>query len=123
MTRPGETGRGRLATIFWLALLAAVAYAAINVGPVYYDHYLLQDKLETVARTPRTQRADAVIAKGIQDAIRDSNLKGYLEERDFRVTSSELMRTITVEYDREANILPGMPHTFHFVAKAEARIF
>jgi hypothetical protein len=123
MSHKGEAGKGRLATLFWLALLAAVGYAVISVGPLYRDNWLLQDKLETIARTPRSQRADAAIAKGLRDAIKEAGLEDYLQEHDFRVITAEVSRTIAVEYDREANILPGMPHTFHFVAKAEARFF
>jgi hypothetical protein len=123
MSRTSEVGRGRLSTLFWLAIFVAAGYAFFNVGPVYRDNYVLQDKLEGVARTPRGQRMEAAVSEGIREAIRESNLGDYLEEHDFRIATGEVTRTITVQYDREANILPGMPHMFHMVAKAEARVF
>jgi hypothetical protein len=121
--RRSETGRGRLSSLFWLAVFAALVYAGWHVGPVYYANWMLTDKMEEIARTPHSARAEASISKAINDAIRECELQAYLDEHDFRVTSTDVSRTITVEYEREALILPGWPHAFHFVNKKEARIF
>jgi len=121
--RRSETGRGRLSSLFWLAVFVALGYAAWHVGPLYYFNWTLNDKMHEIARTPRSARVEASLSKAINDAIRDCELQDYLNEHDFKVVTGEVSRTVTVDYEREALILPGWPHTFHFVNRAEERIF
>jgi hypothetical protein len=109
--------------LFWLAVFAALGYAGWHVGPVYYANYLLNDKLEEIARTPRGSHVDEAIAKGIRDALRETDLQEYLRPSDFKIATGEYSRTITVSYEREAKVLPGWPHTFRFTAKAEGKFF
>ena len=123
MKHTSESGRGRLSSLFWLAVLAAVIYAMWSVGPLYYANYMLKDKMEDMARIPRGARAEAIMQKAIREAINDSGLRDYLSETDFRVSMVDVSRSITVEYEREANILPGWPHVFRFVNKVEGRVF
>lgn len=123
MMRKSESGRGRFSSLFWLAVLAAVLYAVWNVGPLYYWNYMLKDQMEQLARTPLGPRADAVVEKGIADALRECDLREHLSVSDFKVTFGEGSRTISVEYEREANILPGWPRVFRFSIKAQSRVF
>ncbi len=123
MMRRSETGRGRLSSLFWLAVFVALGYAAWHVGPVYYANYMLNDKLEEIARTPRGGHVDEIIAKGIHDALRETELQEYLRPTDFKIATGEYSRTITVEYEREANVFPGWPHTFRFTNKVEGKFF
>jgi len=123
MTQRSETGRGRLSSLFWLAVFVALGYAAWHVGPVYYANYMLNDKLEEIARTPRGGHVDEIIAKGIRDALRETELQEYLRPTDFKIATGEYSRTITVEYEREAKVLPGWPHTFRFTNKVEGKFF
>jgi hypothetical protein len=123
MSRASESGRGRLSTLLWFAVFGALIYAGWHVGPLYYANYILKDKLEEIARTPRGQRSEAIVAKGLQDALQDADLKEYLRESDFKIATGDVSRTITVEYEREANVLPGWPRTFRFANKVEARFF
>jgi hypothetical protein len=123
MTQRSETGRGRLSSLLWLAFFVGLGYAAWHVGPAYYANWTLTDKMEEIARTPFSARADEVISKSIRDAIRECELQGYVDEHDFKVTSADVTRTITVAYEREAEILPGWKHTFRFVNRKQARVF
>ena len=123
MTQRSETGRGRLSSLFWLAVFVALGYAAWHVGPVYYANYMLNDKLEEIARTPRGGHVDEIIAKGIRDALQETKLQEYLRPTDFKIATGEYSRTITVEYEREAKVLPGWPHTFRFTNKVEGKFF
>ena len=43
--RGGEEGSGRLKTLFSLAFLAAVVYAAVKILPAYVDNFQLQDHI------------------------------------------------------------------------------
>ena len=85
MTQRSETGRGRLSSLFWLAVFVALGYAAWHVGPVYYANYMLNDKLEEIARTPRGGHVDEIIAKGIRDSLRETELQEYLRPTDFKI--------------------------------------
>jgi hypothetical protein len=123
MMQRNEAGRGRLSSLLWLAFFAALLYAGWNVGPLYYDNWMLTDKMEEIARTPHSQRAQESISKAIRDAIRECDLQAYLDEHDFKITSTPVSRTITVEYEREAEVLPGWRRTFRFVNTREGRIF
>ena len=44
--------------VFVLLIMAALFYVAWNVGPVYYEHYSLQDKVTEFCRTPRYLASD-----------------------------------------------------------------
>ena len=61
MAGRSERGEGRLGTIVGLLLLAAVAYAIWNVGPVYYANYEFADKMIEIARTPKFRASDEKI--------------------------------------------------------------
>ena len=123
MTHRNETGRGRLSSLLWLAFFAALLYAGWHVGPLYYYNWMLTDKMEEIARTPHTNREQESISRAINSAIRDCELTGYLDEHDFKITGDMVSRTITVAYEREAEVLPGWKRTFRFVNKREGRIF
>jgi hypothetical protein len=123
MAQQNEAGRGRLSSLLWLAIFVALIYAGWNVGPLYYANYILNDKLEEIARTPRGGHVDEMIAKGIQDALRETELQEYLKPTDFKIATGEYSRTITVVYEREAKVLPGWPHTFRFTNKVEGKFF
>jgi hypothetical protein len=123
MSRASESGRGRLSTLLWFAVFGAVIYAGWHVGPLYYANYVLNDKLQEIARTPRGPRADAAISKGLQDALRETELQEYLRESDFKIATGEYSRTITVEYEREAVVLPGWTRTFRFANTVEGKMF
>jgi hypothetical protein len=123
MMQRNEAGRGRLSSLLWLAVVLALAYAGWHVGPLYYYNWMLTDKMEEIARTPHSNNAQESISRAISKAISECELTGYVDEHDFKVTSTLVSRTITVEYEREAEVLPGWRRTFRFVNTREGRIF
>jgi len=118
--RRGEEGKGTISSIIWLLVLAGAGYALLNVGPAYLHHYNLQDKMVELCRMGRTANVDQKIQDQLMKTVREEELDAYIHPQDFQISSIDTSRRITVSYDRELKVLPGIVKTFHFEAKAEA---
>lgn len=114
MSAVGERGEGKLSTILWLAFFAAVIYAVFHIGPVYYDHYNLVDKMNELARAPRYSHNDDKIYDMLLKYVRGERMESWVRRNSFTVSTVETGRRISVDYTREALILPGWKHTFTF---------
>jgi hypothetical protein len=115
----GERGEGKLSAILWLAFFAAVAYAIFHVGPVYYAHYNLVDKMNELARAPKWSHPDDKIGDMLMKYVREERLDSYIRRNSFSISTVDTGRRITVDYSREAEILPGWKHTFAFNKQVE----
>jgi hypothetical protein len=120
--RKNEHGKGTLSSMIWLAVLALAVYAAWNLFPPYKAHYLLQDKMTELARMGRFPNAEQKIREGLMKEVNDEELTPFINRQDFVIVTSETNRRITVEYDREVNVLPGVKKIIHFKGKAEALV-
>jgi hypothetical protein len=118
MERSNERGGSRISTLFWLAVLAAVLYAAWNAGPVYFANFQFNDRLQEVARTPKSNKGEAVVVENLTRAIKEYELQDYLSTSDCLVTTGETSRTITCAYEREVKFLPGYKRVIQFNNKA-----
>ncbi len=114
MERTHERGGSRITTLFWLAVLAAVIYAVWNAGPVYLANFQFSDKLQEVARTPKSNRGDAQVVERLVDAIKEYELGDYLSADDCKITTAETSRTIVCDYEREVKYLPGYKRVVKF---------
>jgi len=115
-----ERGEGKLSSLIWLALFAALAYAGWNVGPVYYANYSLADKMNEVARLPRALNPDGKLLDDLmKHGVNEFGLQQYVTRDCFKINTYEGGRVITCEYDREAEVLPGWKKTFHFANKVD----
>lgn len=119
MSTAGERGEGKLAGILWLAFFAAVIWAVFHVVPVYYDHYNLMDKMTEMARAPRWSHPDDKIYDTLQKYVRQEGMDGWVKRNNFLVQTADTSRRITVEYERETEILPGWKHIFRFAKVVE----
>ena len=113
MSAVGERGEGKLSTVIWLLVFAAVAFAIWHVAPVYIDHYALVDKANELARAPRYNNPDEKIIDQLTRYAREERIPG-VGRHSFALSTLETSRRITVEYQREAEVLPGWKHTFKF---------
>jgi hypothetical protein len=110
-----ERGEGKLSSLIWLAVLAAILFAAWNVAPVYISNYSLKDKMNEIARLPRGTNSDQKILDLImKQGVNEFGLQMYLRPDSFKISTYDGGRTISCAYDREAEILPGWKKTFHF---------
>jgi hypothetical protein len=117
-----ERGRGRISTLFWLAVLAAVIYAGINAGPAYLADFRFQDKIQEIARMARSREGDGPVQERVKEAIRDNDLDDFLTIGGCTVRTTETSRTIACAYEREVKYLPGVIRTTRFSPKATAPI-
>ncbi len=103
--RPTERGEGQIGSIVMLIVLIALAVAAANVGPVYWDNYQFQDRLTTIAGSfPPNKEGDVRAMAAIKKAVGEAGLLAYLDPDDCTVTSAGGLgglRTVSCTYSRE----------------------
>ncbi len=121
MEARNERGEGRLSSILWLLALAAAGYVAVNVGPVYYANYSLNDKMIEQARLPKWTKDDKIMEQLMRE-VRDEGLGAYLTPHQITISTYEGGRRITCAYERTVNILPGWRHTFRFLNNVEQTV-
>jgi hypothetical protein len=120
MNTRNERGNGKLGSILSLALIVAFAYAAWNVAPVYIDHYGFTDKVNEIARTPRYKApSDDRIMDLLMKEVRERRLYDWIRQQNFKISTVETSRQITVTYERTVEVLPGWKHTFKFKFTAD----
>lgn len=109
-----EKGGSTISNIVWLLILAAAIYCGWNVIPVYYDHWTLQDKALELSRLHPSVpgNKDDDIQHKMMRAIRDLRMDAYIFPQNVRIITRETSRMIAVEYSRDAQVLPGVKHTF-----------
>lgn len=114
-----QRGEGRLSSIIWLVVLAALAWATWNVAPAYIANFSLSDKMNEIARTPRGPKSDEKVLELLTKYVRTERLDAYIDPKMFQISTVETNRQITLEYDREVQILPGFKKVLHFSNKVE----
>jgi hypothetical protein len=114
-----QRGEGRLSSIIWLVVFAALAWAGWNVAPAYIANFSLSDKMNEIARTPRGLKSDEKVLELLTKYVRTERLDAYIDPKMFQISTVETNRQITLEYDREVQILPGFKKVLHFSNKVE----
>jgi len=120
MRRLSEKGEGKLGGLIVLVAVLALALAAWNVAPAYYDNYDFQDKIKEICRTPKFRvRGDEGIMKLLMDEVQKRRLGQWIGPESFSVTTTDTARQIQLYYEREVEILPGWKKTFKFEFTAD----
>jgi hypothetical protein len=116
-----EKGEGKLGGLIVLVAVLALALAAWNVAPAYYDNYDFQDKIKEICRTPkfRLRGGDEGIMKLLMDEVQKRRLGQWIGPESFTVTTTDTARQIQLYYEREIEILPGWKRTFKFEFTAD----
>ena len=114
MTRASECGEVRASSIFSLLVLIAIVVVVWNIAPVYVDNYALQDKMNEIARSPRWTANDEKIMDMLMKYVRERRMEAFIRRTQFNLSTVETNRRISVQYQREAQVLPGWKHTFSF---------
>ena len=100
-----ERGEGRIGSIIMLGVFIALAIAASQMGPIYWDNYQFEDRLTTIAGSfPPNKEGDTRALAAVKNAIEESGLQAYLTVDSCSVTSSGGiggLRTVTCTYSRE----------------------
>jgi hypothetical protein len=100
-----ERGEGQIGSIVMLIVLIALAMAAVNVGPIYWDNYQFEDALKEIAgRFPPNKDGDTRAQAALKKAIEQTGLGAYVQPENCSVTSQGGiggLRTINCTYTRE----------------------
>jgi hypothetical protein len=110
-----EKGEGRLGGFIFLALIIALAWAAWNVAPVYFNHYDLLDKVNEICRTPKYKAGtDERILDMLMKEVRERRMDYWIGRDNFRISTTDTGRRIVLHYERPAEVLPGWKKVFVF---------
>jgi len=110
-----ERGEGKLGGFIFLGLIIALAWAAWNVAPVYFNEYDLQDKINEIGRTPRYRaNTDEKVIDMLMKEVRERRLDTWIRRENFTVSTTETSRRIILRYERPAEVLPGWKRVFKF---------
>jgi hypothetical protein len=93
-----------------------VAWAAYVFGPAYTRHYLLQDDLRTIARTPLDD--DGFVHERLRLAVEERGLSAHIAPDCFQVTTQPRWRTITCAYEVPTPLFPGSRSTLRLRLRA-----
>ena len=100
-----ERGEGQVGSIVMLIVLIALALAAADVGPVYWEKYQFEDKITEIAgRFPPNKEGDTRAMAAVAKAVEESGLLPYLDPATCTVTSGGGiggLRTVTCVYTRD----------------------
>jgi Flp pilus assembly protein TadD len=102
--RAAPTPRAPWRLVFWLVPLMA-GWVGVVFGPAYTRHYLLQDDLRTIARTPVDD--DGLVHERLRVAVEERGLTGHIAADCFQVTTQPRWRIITCAYDVPTPLYPG----------------
>jgi len=120
MRRWNERGEGNFGTIVLLALVAAIALAAWNVIPAYYEHYDFADAVEVICRTPKYKaNTDKKVMDMLMKEVDDRMLGDWIYPESFEISTTGRNRVINLWYEREINVLPGWTVVKEFEYEAE----
>jgi hypothetical protein len=115
MDSRNQRGEGKLGGFIFLAVMAALAWAAWNVAPVYLNHYDFVDKVNEICRTPRYKaQTDEKVMDMLMKEVRERRLDYWIGKDNFRISTTETSRRIVLHYEREAEVLPGWKRNFVF---------
>ena len=108
-----EKGEGRLANFVWLVVILALFYTAWHAAPTYFDNYSFKDKMQEIARTPRSTNDDKLL-DALMKEVRERELSNYIGPRNFKISTAESSRKIWCDYEREVEFLPGYKKIVQF---------
>jgi Flp pilus assembly protein TadD len=109
--------RRSLASLLFMAGLAAIGYGAYRVVPLHINRYLLQDDMAAIAGAP--VREDADILDRLMHAVEERGLAAHIGESNFEIRTRPKWRRIICRYEVPVPVLPGLVHTFRFHIETE----
>ncbi len=120
MRRKSERGQGRLGGLVFLVLIVAVGYAAWNVVPVYVDALRLHGQGRGGLPDAQVQGdGRGALLKMLMEEVARRRLDPWIGPESFEIRTVERGRRITLDYEREVEILPGWKKKFTFSFTAE----
>ena len=112
--RPPSASRSGSAV---LVVLIGLGWVSWRLLPHYVTHYLIEDDVTVIARTPI--RDDAVIRDRLAHAVRHRGLQDHLRPERCRIETELGWRRISCRYAIEMDLLPGLRRTLQFQIDVE----
>ena len=120
MRRENERGETQITGIITLLAIVALAWAAWNIGPLFFEHYDFQDKVNEICRTPRYKaQTDEKVIDMVMKEVKERRLDEFIGRSQISVRTTDTSRQIYITYERTAKALPGWEKTFEFTIKAD----
>jgi hypothetical protein len=97
-----QRGVTMIGWIFLLIPVAIVGYAAIRVGPVYYEYFKLMSAIESTVAELKSEEAlaPATIRNALQRRF-DTQYVDSIKASELEVTRNDAGWQVNVEYDEE----------------------
>ena len=115
-----ERGAAQVSSIISLFAIVALAFAAWNVGPLYFEHYDFADKVNEICRTPKYKaNTDEKVIEMLMKEVRERRLDPYIGKGNIAVSTTDTSRRITITYERDSKVLPGWERTFEFTINSD----
>jgi len=125
-TRKNERGEGQIGSMIGLVVMIALAVAAFNIGPIYWQNYQFEDRLTTIAGSfPPNKTGDERAMAAVKAAVAESELLPYLDPETCTVTSGGGiggLRTVSCTYTREYKLF-GSPKSVTFEVSVSRPMF
>jgi 3-oxoacyl-(acyl-carrier-protein) synthase len=125
-TRKNERGEGQIGSIIGLIVMIAIAVAAFNIGPIYWQNYQFEDRLTNIAGSfPPNKNGDERAMAAVKNAVAESELLPYLDPETCTVTSGGGiggLRTVSCTYTREYKLF-GSPKSVTFEVTVSRPMF
>ena len=125
-TRKNERGEGQVGSIIGLIVVIALAVAAANIGPIYWQNYQFEDRLTTIAGSfPPNKNGDERAMAEVKAAVAESELLPYLDPETCSVTSAGGiggLRTVSCTYTRDYKLF-GSPKSVTFEVTVSRPMF
>lgn len=125
-SRKNERGEGQIGSIIGLIVMIALAVAAFNIGPIYWQNYQFEDRLTTIAGSfPPNKDGDIRAMAAVKAAVAESELLPYLDPETCSVTSAGGiggLRTVSCTYTREYKLF-GSPKSVTFEVSVSRPMF
>jgi Flp pilus assembly protein TadD len=102
--------------LVWTVPVASAFWVGAVLGPVYVRHYLLEDDLRNIARTPLDD--DAFVRQRLREAVETRGLAGHIADECFSITNEPRLRTISCRYVVPVSVVPGVPQKLRFHLRA-----
>lgn len=112
-------GKGFLGCMVAIVLLAAMIFAAVKLGPIYYSNYMFEDELKSITSEAGARFIDnEEITRQILDAARKLNIRITPEDakKDIKIERFAGQIHITVQYFVPVDFLI-FQKTFEFQSK------
>ena len=115
-----ERGEGSAGLVFFIIVALFVGYEAMQFGPPIFAQFQFQDSVQDTAKFSRAKTAGVVM----QEVLKSSGELHLPITRDMiKITRQPTRTRIEINYELEADWLPGRPYKWSVQLDEESMLF